>query len=385
MDFKLKPEHLEIQRKTREFCEREVMPVAAKYDKEEAFPWELIDGLRKLGLLGIIFPKEYGGIGLDTVSFCLVLEELGRADAALALTVESHNGLCSNHIYLAGSEEQKKKYLPRLATGECLGAWALTEPAAGSDAASIQTTAAFDGKHWVLNGSKTFTTQGSVAGIYVIMARTPELANGGGTNITAFVCEKGAPGLEIGKKEIKMGLHASDTAQLHLNNLKLPPEQVIGKPWKAFRDVMRVLDGGRVGISGISIGIARASLEEGIKWVKPRKAEFDIRPDLPGLSGAGKILADLATEIEAARLLMLHAATLLDNGEKYSKEASMAKLMSGELAVKAPTMVLDLFGPYGASLDCNVQRYFRDSKLYTIGEGSSQIQELIISRHLLAD
>lgn len=385
MDFNLNSAQAEIQRKTREFCEREVLPRAAEFDKSEKFPWDWIPGLRKLGLLGVIFPKKYGGLGLDNVSYCLVLEELGRADASLALTVESHNSLCSNHIFLAGNEEQRKKYIPRLASGETLGAWALTEPGAGSDAASLKTTAVFDGKVWTLNGSKTFTTQGSVAGIYVIFARTEDPQRPGRFGLTAFACEKGAKGLDVGKKETKMGIRASDTAQLHLHDLKLGPEHVLGTPGRAFGDAMRVLDGGRVGISGVAIGIARGALEEGIKWVKERKEQFGFTPENSGLTAAGKVLADVATDIDAARLLAHRAGTLLDAGERYSLQASMAKLSSGDLAMRATTAVLDLFGDFAASLDCPVQRYFRDAKLYQIGEGSSQIQELIISRHLLAD
>src|SRR5579859_2998581 len=212
MDFKLNSIQQDIQRKVRDFCEREVLPRAKEFDSSEQFPWDWVPGLRKLGLLGIIFPKKYGGLGLDTVSYCLVLEELGRADASLALTVESHNSLCSNHIFLAGNEEQRKKYIPRLASGEVLGAWALTEPGAGSDAASIKTTAVFDGKVWTLNGSKTFTTQGSVAGVYVIFAKTEDPNTPGRFGLTAFVCEKGVKGLDVGKKETKMGIRASDTA-----------------------------------------------------------------------------------------------------------------------------------------------------------------------------
>ncbi|MBI5201576.1 MAG: acyl-CoA dehydrogenase family protein [Elusimicrobia bacterium] len=383
MDFKLGPKHLELQQKVREWCEKEVMPRAQEFDRKEEFPWPFIDGLRKLGLLGIPFPKKYGGQEIDAVGLVVILEELGRADASLALLVESHNGLCSNHIFIAGNEEQKNKYLTRLAKGEVLGAWALTEPGAGSDAQSIKTTAVFDGKDWILNGSKTFTTQGSVAGTYVIMARTVDPT--GKPGMTAFVVDKGTPGLEVGKKEKKMGLHASDTAQLHLTDMRVPPSQVLGKIGGAFRDVMKVLDAGRVAISGISVGIARASLEEGIRHVKPRKEHFRIAADQPGLSSAGRLLADLATEVDAARLLAYRAAALLDAGEKFTMAASMAKLFSGDLAMKAPTIVLDLFGFEGATLDNPVQRFFRDAKLYQIGEGSSQIQELIISRHLLAD
>ncbi|MEE8424237.1 MAG: acyl-CoA dehydrogenase family protein [Elusimicrobiota bacterium] len=379
MDFKLKPRHIAIQRKVREWCEKEVLPRARERDKKEEFCWDLIDGLRKLGLLGIIFPKKYGGQGMDTVSYTLILEELGRADASLALTVESHNSLCSNHIFIAGSEKQKKKYLPRLAKGEVLGAWALTEPEAGSDAGGLKTTSEFDGKHWILNGSKTFTTQGSVAGTYVIFAK-----NVGGKGLNAFIVEKGARGLEVGKKEKKMGLRSSDTAQLHLIDMKLGPEHLLGQRGSAFYDAMKVLDGGRVGISGVAVGIARGALEEGLAWVRERKKQFSIGREWSGLSGAGKVLADVATEVDAARLLTQRAALLLDKGEKYSQEACMAKLMSGDLAMKAPTVILDLFGPAGASLDGPVQRYFRDAKLYQIGEGSSQIQQLVISRHLLS-
>ncbi|MBI4387176.1 MAG: acyl-CoA dehydrogenase family protein [Elusimicrobia bacterium] len=383
MDFNLRPDQLEIQRKVREFCEREVMPRCQEYDRKETFSWEFVEGLKRLGLLGILFPKEYGGQGFDNTAYCLILEELGRADASLALTVESHNSLCSNHIFLAGDETQKRKYLPRLARGESLGAWALTEPEAGSDASSIKTTAVLEGGTWILNGSKTFTTQGSVAGVYVIFAKNADASHGNG--LTAFVCEKGAPGLDVGKVEKKMGIRSSDTAQLHLSGLRLSQDHVVGRPGRAFRDAMRVLDGGRVGISGVAIGIARGALEEGIRWVKARKEEFGIRPDNVGLTAAQKVLADLAAEVDAARLMMFRAADLMDRGEKFSKEASMSKLLSGDLAMKATTQVLDIFGPHGASMDCPVQRYFRDAKLYQIGEGSSQIQELIISRYLLAD
>lgn len=382
MDFNLTPRQLEIQKEVRDFCEREVIPQAQENDRQEKFHWGLMPGLRRLGLLGIVFPKKYGGREYDAVTLTVILEELGRADAALALTVESHNGLCTNHIYMHGSEEQRLKYVPRLASGEVLGAWALTEPQAGSDAASLRTKAEFDGTHWILNGSKTFTTQGSVAGTYVVFAQNSETA-GGGRGLTAFVMEKGTPGLNVGKVEKKMGIRSSDTAQLHLHNVRLTPDHVVGKPGRAFRDAMKILDGGRVAISAIAVGIARASLEEGLRWVKPRCKEYGIRPDSAGLTAAQRTLAQLAAEIDAARLLTYRAAGLMDAGAPYSQEASMAKLISGDLAMKAPTEVLDIIGPAGGSLNCPVQRFFRDAKLYQIGEGSSQIQQLVISRHLL--
>ncbi|MBI4377344.1 MAG: acyl-CoA dehydrogenase family protein [Elusimicrobia bacterium] len=382
VNFELETHHCEIQRRVREFCDREIIPRAQENDLKEVFPWDLVPKAAPLGLFGIVFPKKYGGAEMDSVSLCLILEELGRADASFALTIESHNGLCTNHIYMHGSEEQRRKYLPRLVSGEALGAWALTEPQAGSDAAGLKTKAVLEGGRWVINGSKTFTTQGSVAGVYVIFAQTSDSA-GGGRGLTAFVMEKGTPGLSIGKIEKKMGLHASDTAQLHLHDVKVGPEQVVGRVGRGFRDAMKVLDAGRVAISGISVGIARGSLEEGLKRVRERKEEYGIRPDNPGLTVAQRTLAQLASEIDAARLLYLRAACLMDQGRPFSKEASMAKLISGDLAMKAPTEILDLIGPEGASLDCPVQRFFRDAKLYQIGEGSTQIQQLVISRHLL--
>ena len=375
MDFELSEKHKALQARVRAYCERELAPNSERWDREEKFPWEAVEGLKREGLLGIPFPKEYGGSALDAVSLCLILEELGRVDPAIALTVESHNGLCSNHIFIAGSEAQKKKYLPRLTSGEALGAWALTEPSAGSDANSLKTTAVRRNGGWVINGTKTFTTQGSVAGIYLLFAQT-------GKGLSAFVVEKGTPGLSVGKIEHKMGLRHSDTAQLDFHDMKVGEDQLVGRQDKAFYDAMKVLDAGRVAISGISVGIAHASVAHGTAWVKARLAEFGVGEG-PGLTGAQKLLADLATEVEAARLLMFRAAALMDAGKPFSREASMAKLFSGDLAMKAPTMILDLMGPAGALLDNPVQRLFRDAKLYQIGEGSSQIQELIISRQML--
>ncbi len=384
MDFNLTPRHLELQARMRDFCDQKIAPKAAARDQKEEFSWESVPLLKEMGLFGIPFSKKYGGLGEDELGLCVILEELGRVDASIALTIESHNGLCSSQIYLHGSEEQRLSYIPRLASGQDLGAWALTEPQAGSDAASIQTRAEFDGAHWILNGSKTFTTQGSVAGIYVIFAKTSaEFTESGREGLTAFVVEKGASGLNIGKIEKKMGLRSSDTAQLHLHNLKLPKEAVIGKAGRAFRDAMVVLDGGRVAISAISVGIARAALEEGIRWVKERQTEYGISPENPGLTYAQRILAQIASEVDAARLLTYRAAFLMDQKRSYSQEASMAKLISGDLAVKATSEILDLIGPEASLLDCPAQRFFRDSKLYQIGEGSSQIQQLVISRHLL--
>jgi hypothetical protein len=386
MDFDLEPRHIELRERTKQFCDGKLAPGAKGRDGAEEFSWDAVHLLKEFGLFGIPFPKTYGGMGEDAMGLCLILEELGRVDASIALTIESHNGLCSNQIYLHGNEDQRRRYIPRLASGQDLGAWALTEPGAGSDAASIQTRAEFDGKNWILNGSKTFTTQGSVAGIYVIFAKTSaEFTESGREGLTAFVVEKGTPGLSVGKIEKKMGLRSSDTAQLHLHNLQLSPEAIIGKAGRAFRDAMIVLDGGRVAISGISVGIARAALEEGIQWVRNHKEECGISAENPGLTSAQRTLAQLASEIDAARLLTWRAAYLMDQKRPYSQEASMAKLISGDLVVRATSEILDLVGPEGASMDYPVQRFFRDSKLYQIGEGSSQIQQLVIARHLLKE
>ena len=384
MNFDLDPEHAELQRQAREFCQKEIAPKAQANDVKETFHWETVPALRRMGYFGITFPKKYGGLGLDELSLCLILEELGAADAAAALTIESHNGLCTNHIYLNGNEEQKAKYLPLLTSGEMLGGWALTEPGSGSDAGAAKTKAVFDGKQWILNGSKTFTTQGSVAGVYVVFAQTGD-PDAGKKELTAFLIDKGTPGFTIGKIEHKMGIRSSDTAQLHLHDVRLAPDRMIGLKGKAFGHALKILDGGRVAISGISVGIARSALDEGLRWVAARKGDYGIVPENPGLTFAQKTLAQIAAEVDAARLLTHRAACLMDAGRPFSKEASMAKLISGDLAMRAPTDILDVIGPEGASLDCPVQRAFRDAKLYQIGEGSSQIQQLVISRMLLAD
>ncbi|MHB2026592.1 MAG: acyl-CoA dehydrogenase family protein [Elusimicrobiota bacterium] len=384
MNFDLEPKHSDLRSRMREFCEKEIIPHAQENDAKEIFHWNTVPALKKMGLFGITFPKKYGGLELDAVSLCLILEELGAADSAAALTIESHNGLCSNHIYLHGSEEQKNRYLPKLASGEMLGGWALTEPGSGSDAGAASTTAVFDGRQWKLSGSKTFTTQGSVAGVYVVFAQTGNPA-AGRKELTAFLIDKGTPGFAIGKIEHKMGIRSSDTAQLHLHEVTLGPDRVVGQVGKGLRDALKILDGGRVAISGISVGIARAALEEGVKWVKARKAEYGIAPENPGLTFAQKTLAQIAAEVDAARLLTHRAAFLMDSGRPFSQEASIAKLISGDLAMRAPMEILDVIGPAGASMDSPVQRFFRDAKLYQIGEGSSQIQQLVISRALLAD
>ncbi len=378
MDFELSEEQRAIQSMVREFAEREIAPVARELDEREEFPVEIVRKLADLGLMGILFPKEYGGAAMDYISYALILEELGRYDASVALTVESHNSLCSNHIYLAGTEAQKKKYLPQLTSGEVLGAWGLTEPGSGSDAAGMQTTATLEGDHWVLNGTKNFITQGSVAGIYVIMAITdrPKREKG----ISAFILEKGTPWFRVGRKEHKMGFRASDTAQLIFEGARIPKENLLGELNHGFIDTLRILDGGRIGMAALTVGIARGCLEEALSYAKARHA---FGQPIANYQAIQWKLADMATEIDAARLLLLQAAYLKDKGQPFTQEAAYGKLFSSEIAMKAATEAVQIHGAYGYIKEFPVERYFRDAKFCAIGEGTSEIQRLVIARQLL--
>ncbi|HZY31184.1 MAG TPA: acyl-CoA dehydrogenase [Candidatus Methylomirabilis sp.] len=378
MDFELSEEQKAVQKMVRDFAEREIAPVAQGLDEREEFPAEIVRKLADLGLMGILVPKEHGGAAMDYISYALVLEELGRYDASVALTVESHNSLCSNHIYLAGTEAQKRTYLPRLSSGRVMGAWGLTEPGSGSDAAGMQTTATLEGDHWVLNGTKNFITQGSVAGIYVIMAITDRLKREKG--ISAFILEKGAPGFRVGRKEHKMGFRASDTAQLIFEGARIPRENLLGELNHGFIDTLTILDAGRIGMAALSVGIARGCLEEGLKYAKERHA-FG-RP-IASYQAIQWKLADMATEIDAARLLVLQAADLKDRGQPFTKEAAYGKLFSSEIAMKAASEAVQIHGGYGYIKEFPVERYFRDAKFCAIGEGTSEIQRLVIARQLL--
>jgi len=378
MDFELSEDQKAVQRMVREFAEQEIAPVARELDEREEFPAQIVAKLSELGLMGILFPKEYGGADMDYIAYALILEELGRYDASVALTVESHNSLCSNHIYLAGTEAQKRKYLPQLTSGKVLGAWGLTEPGSGSDAAGMQTTATLDGNLWILNGTKNFITQGSVAGIYVIMALTDRAKREKG--ISAFILERGTPGFRVGRKEHKMGFRASDTAQLTFEAARIPKENLLGKVDHGFIDTLKILDAGRIGMAALTVGIARGCLEEGLKYSKERQA-FG-RP-IANFQAIQWKLADMATEIDAARLLVLQAAYLKDTGQPFTKEAAYGKLFSSEVAMKAATEAVQIHGSYGYIKEFPVERYFRDAKFCAIGEGTSEIQRLIIARQLL--
>ena len=378
MNFDLTEEQKLLKKTIRNFAETQIAPGAAARDEAARFPTELIPKMAEVGLFGIMIPQEYGGAGLDTVSAAIIVEELARFDAAIALIVASHNSLCAAHILNFGSQTQKQKYLPPLAHGEKLGAWALTEPGSGSDAAALKTRATLEGEYWVLSGEKQFTTQGSTAGVYVIMTSTEP--SRGKRGISAFIIERGTAGLRIGKIENKLGVRASDTAAVQLEEVRVPKENLLGELNGGFYEVLQVLQGGRVGIGAMSVGIAQVALEESIKYAKMRKqfgkpiAEFE---------AVQWMLADMATEIDAARLLVYCAAQLKDRGMPFAKAASEAKLYAAETAMRAATKAIQIHGGYGYIKDYPVERYFRDAKICEIGEGTSEIQRMVIAKELL--
>ena len=378
MNFDLTEEQKLLKQTIRDFAEAQIAPGAAARDETARFPTELIPKMAEVGLFGIMIPQEYGGAGLDTVSAAIIIEELARFDAAIALIVASHNSLCAAHILNFGSQTQKQKYLPPLAHGEKLGAWALTEPGSGSDAAALKTRATLEGEYWVLSGEKQFTTQGSTAGVYVIMTSTEP--SRGKRGISAFIIERGTAGLRIGKIENKLGVRASDTAAVQLEEVRVPKENLLGELNGGFYEVLQVLQGGRVGIGAMSVGIAQGALEESTKYARMRRqfgkpiAEFE---------AVQWMLADMATEIDAARLLVYCAAQLKDRGMPFAKAASEAKLYAAETAMRAATKAIQIHGGYGYIKDYPVERYFRDAKICEIGEGTSEIQRMVIAKELL--
>jgi alkylation response protein AidB-like acyl-CoA dehydrogenase len=378
MDFQLTDEQRMTQQMVREFAEKEIAPYAAQWDEHCEFPWEAIRKLAELNLLGTIFPQEYGGAGLDYVTYALVVEELSRVDGSTGIIVASHTSLCANHIFAAGTEEQRQRYLVPLARGEKLGAWGLTEPNAGSDASGTQTTAVVDGDAWVLNGSKIFITQGSVADIYVIMAATDKSQKQRG--ISAFIVERGTPGLSAIAMKNKFGVRASDTAQLTLDAVRLPKEHLLGHVHEGFLDTLRILDGGRISIAAMALGIGRGAFEEGLKYAQQRQ---QFGQPIANFQAIQWKLADMATELDAARLLVLRAAWMKDQGQRVTKESAMAKLFASEVATRACNQALQIHGGYGYMKDYPVERYLRDAKVCEIGEGTSEIQRLIIARQLL--
>jgi len=362
----------------REFAEKEIRPHVMEWDEAQRFPKEIVSKLGSMGLMGVTFPAPYGGAGLGYAEYTIVIEELARVDGSVAIIVAAHTSLCAGHIYLVGSEEQKRKYLAPLARGEKLGCWSLTEPQAGSDAGGTRTTARLDGSAWVLNGSKTFTSNGTHADVCVAMAVTDKAAKKHG--ISAFIVPKGTQGFRPGKKENKLGLRASDTAEVIFEDCRIPRENCLGQPGQGFVDSLKVLDRGRISIAALAVGMAQGAFEAATSYARQR-TQFG-KPIGAFQAIQGK-LADMATEIDAARLLTYRAAALADRDSRPTREASMAKLYAGEVAVRVANEAVQIHGGYGFIKDYPVEKYYRDVKLCTIGEGTSEIQRLIIARELL--
>jgi alkylation response protein AidB-like acyl-CoA dehydrogenase len=378
LDFSLSEEQRLLKKTVREFAEAELRPHSREWDEKQEFPREVFAKLGALGLMGAVWPPEYGGAGLTTLDYAIVMEELARADAGVALSVAAHNSLCSGHIFLAASEAQKKRYLVPLAKGERVGCWGLTESGAGSDAGGTRTTAVRDGAHWVLNGSKTFITNGRVADTAVVMAVTDK--SKGKHGISAFIVERGTKGFRSGKKEDKLGVRSSDTSELILEDCRVPAENLLGQEGHGFIDTLRILDRGRIGIAAFSLGIGQAALEASLEYAGQRR-QFG-RP-IADFQAVQFKIADMATAVEAARLLTFRAAALRDSGHEHTAESSMAKLFASEMAVEVALEAIQIHGGYGYVKEYPVERYLRDAKLGTIGEGTSEVQRLVIARELL--
>jgi alkylation response protein AidB-like acyl-CoA dehydrogenase len=380
MHFEHSEEHALLQKMVRDFARAEVAPKARAWDEEERFPKEIMPRLAELGLLGIRIPEEYGGSGMDTTSYAICVEEIAKVDGSLALTVASHNGLGTGHILSFGSEELKRKYLPKAATGEWLAAWALTEPESGSDSASMRTVATRDGNDWIIRGTKMFITQGSVGGFCVVLARTnPNVSKQKG--ITAFVVEHGTKGFSASKHLEKLGCRSSDTCELTFEDVRVSDAQRVGEIDSGFIDTMKILDCGRVSIAAMALGLGYGSLEAAVTYAKDRKQFGKPLADFQAIQW---MLADSKVELDAARLLTYRAAALADAGKRFSLEASMAKLYASEAATRACNRSLQVHGGYGYTREFPVERHLRDAKLCEIGEGTSEVQRMVIAKHLLA-
>ena len=379
MDFTYTDEQNQLRRSVREFAEGEILPHVMEWDEVSHFPSEIMPKLAEMGLLGIIFPEQYGGSGLGYIEYVIAIEELSRVDGSVGIIVAAHNSLCSNHIFKFGSEAQKQKYLSPLAKGKKIGAWSLTEPEAGSDAGGTRTTAKRDGNHWVINGAKTFTTNGHYADVCVAMAVTDKSKASHG--ISAFIIEKGTPGFKPGKKENKLGLRASDTSEVIFSDCRVPLENLLGDEGEGFTGSLKILDGGRISIAALALGMAQGALDAAIKYAKQRKQFGQPISEFQAIQFK---LADMATEVEAARLLVYQAAWLADkNNVRFTRESSMAKLFASEVAVRVANECVQIHGGYGFIKDYPAEKFYRDVKLCTIGEGTSEIQKLVIARQLL--
>jgi alkylation response protein AidB-like acyl-CoA dehydrogenase len=380
MEFEFTAEQIQLRKSIRDFAEAEIGPHVLEWDESQTFPLEVVKKAGELGLMGAIFPEDIGGAGFGYIEYSIIIEELARVDPSVALIVAAHNSLCTNHIYLAGSDEQRKKYIPKLATGEWIGCWSLTEPEAGSDAAGTRSAAILKNGEWILNGGKTFTTNAQYADVCVAMAVTDRAASQHG--ISAFILEKGMPGFRVGKKENKLGMRASATGEVIFSDCRLPQSQLLGKPGEGFVDSLRTLDGGRISIAALSIGIAQGAFDAALKYSKHRKQFGRFISEFQSIQHK---LTDMATGIEAARLLTYCAGARKDAGKRVTKESAMAKLFASEMAVRVADQAVQIHGGYGFIKDYPVEKFYRDVKLCTIGEGTSEIQRLIIARQLLKE
>jgi alkylation response protein AidB-like acyl-CoA dehydrogenase len=378
MNFDLSENELMIKQMVKDFAEKEIRPNIMKWDESQEFPVELFKKAGKLGLMGILIPEEYGGSGMGYNEYIMTIREISKVCGSIGLSVAAHNSLCTNHIYKFGTEEQKKKWLPKLASAEWIGAWGLTEPNTGSDAGRMKCVAKQDGDHWILNGSKNFITHGKSGDCIVVIARTGELLDSHG--MTAFVVERGTPGFEGGRKEDKLGMRASETAEVIFTDCKVHKDNILGAVGDGFIQAMKVLDGGRISIGALGLGIGEGALEASIKYAKERE---QFGKPIASFQGISFKLADMATDLEAAKLLLYQAADKLMKGEKVGKISAMAKYFASEAGVRASTEAVQIFGGYGYIKEFPVEKFYRDSKLCTIGEGTSEIQKLVISRELL--
>jgi len=378
MNFEQNENQKMISQMVRDFAEKEIRPNVNHWDENEIFPIDVMKKMGEMGLLGIFVPQEYGGSGFSYLEYVSALTELGKVCGGVALSVAAHNSLCTGHIYYHGNEEQKKKYLPKLATGEWIGAWGLTEANTGSDAMRMKCTAVKDGNEWVINGSKNWITHGYSGDVVVVLVRTGELLDSNG--ITAFIVEKGTPGFSAVPIKNKLGVRASETAELIFDNVRVPEENVIGQVGQGFKQAMQILDGGRISIASVSLGIAKGAFEASLKYAKERE---QFGQPIANFQAIGFKLADMATEIEAAELLTLKAADLKNRGEKVTQAGAYAKYFASELCVKCGNEAVQIMGGYGFTKEYPAEKFLRDSKLMTIGEGTSEIQKLVISRNLI--
>lgn len=380
MNFERTENHEMIAQMVRDFAEKEIRPHVMEWDESQHFPREVFRKMGALGLMGVLVPEEYGGSGLGYFEYISVIEEVAKVCGSVGLSVAAHNSLCTNHILEFGNEDQKKKYLPKLAGGEWIGAWGLTEANTGSDAMRMKCTAVKDGEHYVINGTKNWITHGISGEVAVVLIRTGELLDSNG--ITAFIIERDTPGFSGGKKENKLGMRASETAELIFDNCRVHESQVLGKVGEGFKQAMKILDGGRISIGALALGIAKGAFEASIRYSKERE---QFGQPIANFQAIAFKLADMKTEIDAAELLLYQAADLKNRKQKMTKESAMAKYFASEVSVRVATEAVQIFGGYGYTKDFPVEKFYRDSKLCTIGEGTSEIQKLVISRELLKD